>query len=468
MTAVQEPTSKVSPSQQQKNPHNKSKRKSSQWSDLPRRLITVSIGAPFIIFLLSTELTSLIFFQSVHLLCTIEWLQLIPSAAAVAVGPSPPARTTERLNFVSINVVLFPILSLLISVRGVGTTTDDETNSTCSSNGSDGGSNQILMLVIFSTAIFYLSSYLDLARYKSHSISSSPPLNQEYNNDKENVHVMNNEDITVQQTIQNTKYHAVHGIMYITLPFYFWLKLSSISFTHTTYLLFVIWNTDTGALLAGRFSKMLPLPIQSSSSLSSSKISARNDIVGYIISKNRYGRFMIQLVKSISPSKSISGFAGGLALGSLTAIYLPAIMVHMYNSQIGSILSLMRINCLSLLGLLSGGDGIKGSEHYKYVDVNQIEDGHILDFGSCFIGQQLSLRLGNDDAMMTVFLTRMIIGLLLSFTAIIGDLVESAVKRNAGKKDSGKLLPGHGGILDRFDSTFLVVVVYVCCFLPAM
>ena len=62
-----------------------------------------------------------------------------------------------------------------------------------------------------------------------------------------------------------------------------------------------------------------------------------------------------------------------------------------------------------------------------------------------------------------------VLGALVFFAAVAGDLMESVMKRNAGMKDSGDIIPGHGGFLDRFDSymfTGVSVYFYIVTVMP--
>ena len=83
----------------------------------------------------------------------------------------------------------------------------------------------------------------------------------------------------------------------------------------------------------------------------------------------------------------------------------------------------------------------------------------VAGMGIYYLGEYLSAR-GYTELHVGIPAWQMLLlAIVLNAAAQLGDLLESAIKRGAGVKDSGTMLPGHGGILDRIDALLLAAPV---------
>ncbi len=99
------------------------------------------------------------------------------------------------------------------------------------------------------------------------------------------------------------------------------------------------------------------------------------------------------------------------------------------------------------------GKAIGKHKLYTRVSPHKTVEGAIAGFIFSFVTVYIFHLTYLDDLTLSQCL---IIGLIVAIFSQIGDLVESMFKRDAGVKDSSNLLPGHGGMLDRFDAPLFV------------
>ncbi|MDZ4710389.1 MAG: CDP-archaeol synthase [Saprospiraceae bacterium] len=150
---------------------------------------------------------------------------------------------------------------------------------------------------------------------------------------------------------------------------------------------------------------------------------------------------------------------------ALLYIGLPLFILNWYSGSNGHyewlkpMSILMLIWCNDMMAYFTGR-WLGSRPLYKVISPNKTLEGFI---GGLILTVLFSLILSLYIRHLTP-IQWILFGFIISFVATIGDLFESMIKRRYGVKDSGNLLPGHGGFLDRFDA-FIFVLPVACLYL---
>lgn len=147
-----------------------------------------------------------------------------------------------------------------------------------------------------------------------------------------------------------------------------------------------------------------------------------------------------------------------LFLGALYIGYGFAIMIETIWQKNGLALTLMVLftTWASDSGAYFVGKRFGKRKLWPAISPNKTIEGSI---GGVLVGTLLTFIVGLSFGTLGQIPTLIGLGFIIALVGQFGDLVESAIKRSMGVKDSGSILPGHGGIFDRFDSLIFTFII---------
>jgi phosphatidate cytidylyltransferase len=160
------------------------------------------------------------------------------------------------------------------------------------------------------------------------------------------------------------------------------------------------------------------------------------------------------------PARLALGFAGALYVGVAgAALFLIVRYADSLWERLAALVPIVGAVIATDVGAYFAGRSIGGPKLAPRISPKKTVSGLAGGVLASAIFYTLAYRYfheGTEPA--TIWLT--VLGAMIALIAQAGDLLESYVKRRAGVKDSGQLIPGHGGLLDRLDG--FLAVFFVC------
>ena len=146
-----------------------------------------------------------------------------------------------------------------------------------------------------------------------------------------------------------------------------------------------------------------------------------------------------------------------IAIPSMFIVWLRGNEVGFATSGFQSLIFLILIVIAADVGAYFGGSYFQGPKLFPRLSPKKTWSGF-------FSGLLCGMLMGGIAAMFmgVSFFMGLLIAIPVVLVSVLGDMIESAVKRSREVKDAGGIMPGHGGLLDRLDSLMSVMVVMGC------